>query len=40
VWETVVIRFLASGVVLATHPVGSVRFHWTGKKLVEVSAQA
>jgi RES domain-containing protein len=33
---TCVARFLAPGLVLATHPVGSVGFHWTGKKLVKV----
>jgi RES domain-containing protein len=37
---TCVARFLAAGLVLATCPVGSVRFHWTGKKLVEVPAPA
>jgi len=35
---TCVARFLASGLTLATRPVGKVRFHWTGKKLVQVEA--
>jgi hypothetical protein len=37
---TCVVRFLASGVVLATRPVGNVRFLWTGKKLVKVPVPA
>jgi hypothetical protein len=30
---TCVARFLPRGLVLATRPLGSVRFHWNGKKL-------
>lgn len=33
---TCVARFLASGIALATRPVGSIRFRWTGKKLVRM----
>lgn len=33
---TCVARFLVPGLRLATRPVGGVRFHWTGKKLVKV----
>lgn len=35
---TCVARFLAGGLVLATRPVGRVRFHWTGKKLLQAPA--
>lgn len=37
---TCVARFLASGITLATHPVGAVTFHWTGKKLVKIQHPA
>jgi len=36
---TCVARFLASGIILATRPVGTVCFHWTGRKLVKVEAE-
>lgn len=36
---TCVARFLASGIILATRPVGSVRFRWTGKKRVKAGTQ-
>jgi len=37
---TCIARFLTPGLRIPTRPVGSVRFHWTGKRLLTADIQA